>query len=251
MNRQSSITQNFLFTNCFKNIRKNSFLLLSLFSLTSFATEYQLSTWVWKEKFPAYALPLKETGIGLNVINQRSFNDYLNYKDTLRFQVGYYQGSLLPTEERNYYVKHNSHVERFGWNGSFEYMLNKNFSLLSEVDIDIRSIGTFTSAWTSEGYYSFQPGVKIKPLGNDSVSLEVLQPFIKERTSYGWFTLKPKVPLLRISANVPLSQKTSFKAYVEYLTTKESSKKYINGDQYFYQPAIQKMSFNLSLNHLF
>lgn len=232
---------------------KKIYLIVALLcSSNAFASEVDYSLWSWTEYLRHYPGKLQETGVGINVKNQYEINSWIDYNNTVKYQIGAYDGFLISKVGQKNIELLKTHVERLSWNGSLEYKLHPNLSVLSELDAEFRSIDTFGSHWTTEGYLSFQPGLRIKPFANDKFSLDVLQPFIKERSSHGFFNPKPVTPLIRVSSKFDIDKNSSFYLSAEYLKTKDSEQEwYAPEKRYYYQPAFQKMSLNFKFNKSF
>lgn len=233
-------------------MKKLCLIIVALYSSNVFASEIYYSLWNWTEYLHHSPGKLQENGIGINVEDSHSINSFIDYKNTFKYQIGYYQGFLIPKVGQNNIENFNTHVERLSWNGSLEYKLHPNLSLLTELDTDIRSIDTFGKHWTPEAYFSFQPGVRIKPLGNNSLSMDIIQPIIKEYTNYGIFSPKSKHPLIRLSGRFDFDDSSSLSLSADYLKTKDSEFQfYSKENRYYYQPAFQKLSLNLNFQKKF
>lgn len=223
-----------------------------LCSSNLFASEIEYSVWSWTEYLHHSPGKLKETGLGINVKDRHELNSFIDYNNTMKYQIGYYDGFLIPKVGQTYIEPFKTHVERLSWNGSLEYKIHPNLSALTELDADFRSIDTFGSHWTTEAYLTVQPGLRFKPLGNNTFYLDILQPIIKERSSHGTFNHKAVTPLIRISSQFNINKNSSLSLSAEYLKTKDSEQKlYSPENRYYYQPAFQKMSLNFNYKKLF
>lgn len=233
-------------------MKKICFIIVLLCSTNVFASEIDYSFWSWIEYLKHSPGQLQETGIGINVKDNYEINSLVDYNNTVKYQIGYYDGFLIPKIGQTSIESFKTHVERLSWRGSLEYKLHPNLSALTELDTDFRSIDTFGSNWTTEAYLTFQPGLRVKPLSNQNFYIDVLHPFIYERSSHASYNPKSVIPLIRIGGKFDFDKSSSFSFSAEYLKTEDTEEKFFaKENRYYYQPAFQKMSLNLNYKKLF